>query len=157
MAYTLTQAETYAADAARFASAIIDDITAAERLNDLLVAGLNGTASESDDYAEIIQLATALEIDVDDHELLSEVADRLDQRTSEWGYGSTVHTVVRVILAGGGPEGWIDFTVDEKKRLVSAEIGYRDWWQQPVTVALTDEQASAAFTLYRIDILADPY
>jgi hypothetical protein len=157
MTYTLTQAETYAADAARFASNIINDITAADRLNSLLSEVWDVSVSASDHYDEIVRLASALEMTFDPDERGDIVADRLNERTAEWGYGSTVHTVVRVILAGGGPEGWIDFTVDENKRLVSAEVGYRDWWQQPVSVALTDEQASAAFTLYRIDILADPY
>lgn len=150
---TTTENSAYVSDAERFTGIIIEQITAADRLYDLLVATLDSPVSESDDYIEITRLTNILELVVDDNETCEEIAQRLTVLTSEWGYGTDTRTVVRVTLAGGGPEGWIDFTLDERKALIGAEVGYRDWWQTAITTPLTDDQAAAAYSLYRVEWL----
>lgn len=151
---TSTDTSTYVDEAQRFTAVIIEQITAAERLRELLDDAWDTTASESDHYAEIIRLAETIDLPVDDYDLGSDIIERLNDLTAEWGCGFSRHTTVRVVLAGGGPEGWIDVTVDEHKN-VTAEIGYRDWFQQAITTPLSDEQAQAAYLLYRIDLLLD--
>ena len=154
---SITEKEHYAADAARFTESIIGQIDGAERLRALLTSSWETTVAESDDRAEIERLCALLDLAVDADQRCSDVIDSLNDLTAEWGYGYEKRTVVRVVLAGGGPAGWIDFTMDEDNRLVGAEVGYVNWWQEPVVTPLSDELADAAYALYSVDVLVEGY
>lgn len=63
------------------------------------------------------------------------------------GYGADVRQVVRITLAGGGPAGWIDFTLYGGE-VEEAEVAYCDWFQTPRTFPLTGVALDAAIDLY---------
>ena len=152
-----TEQDNYIADAARFANSIVEQISAAKQLRILLCNSWesNRTIGESDDAEQIIQLCKVIDLPVELSQECDELSDLLDNLLVEWGYGYTKHTVIRVMLAGGGPEGWIDFTVNQEHTLISAEISYRDWWQKVITTPLSDELAAAAYDLYAVELLLE--
>ena len=154
---TTTDQTNYITNAARFSDFIVGQISAARQLRDLLCDAWQDrtTVGESDNADEIVRLCAVIDLPVELDQECNELSENLDDLLVDWGFGHAKHTVVRVVLAGGGPEGWIDFTVDRDRTLVSAEVGYRDWWQKAITTPLSDELAAAAYDLYGVELLIE--
>lgn len=151
----------YTTAANTFIDAVTSEVDNARRLTSIL-RDIDGTLAEwreenPAEAAEADRLAEALGFDIpntDDcgWQAYSEFQDFL---TETAGYGAEVTRKVTVTLAGGGPSGWIDFTLDNEDRLLEASVSYCDWWQTPVTTVLSYDDAMAAYDRYRVDILMD--
>lgn len=151
----------YAVKAKEFFDNVVADLTKEQRLTDLLEAG-EGTLTDwrennPDDAAEADALAAELGFDIPNtDDLVWQAADAFREHLWETGgYGADVFTTIRVTLAGGGPAGWVEFTVDKEDGLRSARVGYQDWFQTPVEFDLDDTAAQYAFHRYSADVIAD--
>ena len=151
--------DTYQADAATFTKHVVGQIEAATRLRALCEnrADLNAPIPDVQDSDGFTVRALAAEVDLPflSDDTYGDLLERLDD--GEWGYGITKLTGVRVTLAGGGPAGWIDFTVDADNALVRAEVFYCDWFQHPVGTVLSEQAAEDAARVYRLDVLVGDY
>jgi hypothetical protein len=156
-----SETEEYKAAAKRFHDSIVDDLTKEARLTALLQDG-DGTLTEwrenePEDAAEAEALAKTLGFDIphtDDY--VWQAANAFQEFLWETGgYGADVYTTVRVTLAGGGPAGWIEFTVNQDGDLRGARVGYVDWFQLPVEFDLDDDTAEFAFSRYSADVIAE--
>lgn len=68
----------------------------------------------------------------------------------ESGYGSETFTTVRVILAGGGPACYVEFTFELtefpwEEQPLSGSLTYMEPWKPSVTVDFADEDADAVW------------
>lgn len=140
---------------------IVADLTKEQLLTEILDAA-DGTLTEWRENnpkaaAEAEALAKALGFDLphtDDYCWQAANAFR-ESLYETGGYGADVFTTVRVTLAGGGPAGWIEFTVDQDGDLRTATISYVDWFRTPITFDLDDDTAAFAYSRYSADVLAE--
>lgn len=153
---------TYAEAANRFIADVLIEIDAATNLARLLEAHDDSLTlaewRETDPVTAVMadELAEQIGFDLpntDDYvwQAVDALNDHLIQTA---GYGFDVHKIVRITLAGGGPAGWIDFTLDGGGELRGAAVSYCDWWQTPVTRELTVDEAAAAYDRYRVELIA---
>jgi len=158
----------YLDDARQFISEVVREVNDADRLTRLLTEAGNPAhrdltiaewAEEApDDYSDAVAIADRLGFDLPGGDTLTYDAEVTlsDFLLESGGYGANVYKTVRVTLAGGGPAGWIEFTVDpEDDSLIKASVGYCDWFQTPVVEVLSDGDADRAFARYRADLLAE--
>lgn len=150
----------YQTEARKFFTSVRDGLHNEQDLIELLDAA-DGTLAEwredNPDAIEADRLATEIGFDIphtDDY--CWQAADALREYLSETGgYGADVYKTIRIILAGGGPSGWIEFTVDQDGGLRGARVGYVNWFQMPVEFDLDDADAEFAFRRYSADVLAE--
>ena len=157
---------TYAEDAKRFFANVAGDIAASAALARILdEADDSGTLADwreadPETAAEADRLAEAIGFDLPDtDDYVWQAREALTVHLTETaGYGVDVHKVIRVTLAGGGPSGWIEFTLDgEDGSLIRTEIAFCDWFQEPIRTTLTREEGLAAYDRYQVDLLTECY
>jgi hypothetical protein len=155
----MTTQNDYQADARQFVASFRDGLRHEIGLVELL-QNADGTLADwreafPTEATEADRLAEEIGFDIpntDDY--CWQAAEALDEHLSETGgYGYSVHKVIRITLAGGGPAGWIDFTVDENATLLTAVVNYQDWFQTAITFTLSDTEAESAYNRYNVDAL----
>jgi hypothetical protein len=152
--------EQYYKDAKRFIGNVISEADASQRLAAIL-GNADGTLAQwreakPEEAAEADRLAEAIGFDIpntDDYcwQASEALTDHLYETA---GYGIDRHRVLRITLAGGGPSGWIEFTLDSDDNLEKATVSYCDWFREPITHILNETEAQTAYDRYYVDLLS---
>ena len=155
----MTDTTTYAAEAKAFTDSVIKETLDAQALATILANG-DGTLYEwrennPEEAAEADRLAEAIGFDIPNtDDLVWQAAEALQTHLAETGgYGYDAYKVIRITLAGGGPAGWIEFRLDIDGGLDRAEIGFVDWFKEPVVTTLSEDVALAAWDRYNVDLI----
>lgn len=157
----MAEREDFEGSAREFANRVVAEGENFGRLGDLLgsatVALMSEWAEEDPEaYTEAESCAAALGVDwpgaTDD--AVWQVQEKLDDWAREQGYGFTVRTLVRVELMGGGPAGWLEFTIDGRE-IVKGVACYSDWFMPTHRVELDDNECDELARLYSVDMVAE--
>lgn len=82
-------------------------------------------------YQFTVNDLTELFAKADDAERTDEEREEAEREALDRVYGQSTRKVVRLILAGGGPNIWLDVTVQDKE-ITGVEWGAA-WWSAPIT------------------------
>ena len=155
----MTDTTNYETQAKAFTDYIIKETLEAQALATILANG-DGTLYEwrennPEEAAEADRLAEAIGFDIPNtDDLVWQASEALQTHLAETGgYGYDAYKVIRITLAGGGPAGWIEFRLDCDGGLDRAEIGFVDWFKEPVVTTLSEDVALAAWDRYNVDLI----
>jgi hypothetical protein len=155
----MTDTTNYETQAKAFTDYIIKETLEAQALATILANG-DGTLYEwrennPEEAAEAERLAEAIGFYIPNtDDFVWQAAELLQTQLAETGgYGYDAYKVIRITLAGGGPAGWIEFRLDSDGGLDRAEIGFVDWFKEPVVTTLSEDVALAAWDRYNVELI----